>query len=239
MLVLLAAVSLIPVQGTVVMIHGAGGGGWECAKWRPVFAKAGWRVIDRDLLPVAGQYERTSFDDYVEQVVDWTPKEGKVVYVGASMGGILALKANEKRPADAIVLVNAVPPAGVGKRRGGEALPAIVRWANGPLKDTEVSMPDSDRQTILWAWKRWRDESGTVMNTIRDGVLAQKPKCPVLVVIGEADTDISPKDSRALAKWARADVKAYPKMSHVGPLLSKQASEVARTVELWLRHKAN
>lgn len=239
MLALLAVASLIPVQGTVVMIHGAGGGGWEYAKWKPVFVKAGWRVIDRDLVPVAGQYERTSFDDYVEQVVGWTPKEGKVVYVGASMGGILALKASEKCPADAIILVNAVPPAGVGKRRGGEPLPAIVRWANGPLKDTEVSMPDSDRKTILWAWKKWRDESGTVMNTIRDGVLSQKPKCPVLVVIGEADTDIHPTDSRALAKWAAAEVKSYPKMSHVGPLLSKRAGEVARMAERWIRRKTN
>lgn len=235
MLTLVVAATLIPVQGTVVMIHGAGGGGWEYAKWKPVFEKAGWRVVDRDLLPVGGQYERTSFDDYVEQVVAWTPKEGKVVYVGASMGGILALKANEKRPADAIVLVNAVPPAGVSKPRGGEPLPAIVRWANGPLKDTEVSMPDSDRKTILWAWKKWRDESGTVMNTIRDGVVAKKPQCPVLVVIGEADTDIAPADSRALAKWAGAEVKAYPKMSHVGPLLSTRAGEVARAVVRWLR----
>ncbi len=232
MVTLLATAFL--AKGTIVMIHGAGGGGWEYDKWVPVFEKRGWKVIHPDLRPTHGKYEQTKFRDYVQQVVDWTPKRGVVVYIGASMGGILALKANEKRPASAVVLVNSVGPKGVGEHKLTKPNPAVVRWANGPLKDTEDSMPDSDRETILWAWKRWRDESGSVMNEIRKGISAQKPKCPVMVVLGESDTDVPHATGLAMAKWANADLKSYPGMSHVGPLMSTRAVEVATGVADWL-----
>ncbi len=226
---ILSALTLA-TKTTVVMIHGAGGGGWEYDLWRPVFEKAGYRVINRDLIPVKGGYAKTGFDDYVKQVLEWTPKHGKVVYVGASMGGILALKAYEKHPAQAVVLVDSVCPAGIGDHSKKPDNPPVVRWANGPLKDTEDAMPDSDRKTVLWAWRKWRDESGGVMNTIRAGVKAAKPTCPTFVVLGEKDTDIPHADGLQLATWANAKVKSYPDMSHVGPLLSTRARVVAQDV---------
>jgi pimeloyl-ACP methyl ester carboxylesterase len=233
MLALLAGLLLAP-QGTVVMIHGAGGGGWEYDLWKPVFEKAGWQVIARDLVPTKKGLAKTTFDDYLKQVVSWCPKDGRVVLIGASMGGILALKAAEKVHPERIVLVNSVPPLGVGSLKKGPQAPPIMRWANGPLKDTEDAMPDSDRKTVLWAWKRWRDESGQVMNAIRKGIPARRPDCPTLVVIGESDTDIPPKTSHALAVWAGATAFSYPQMSHVGPLMSKRAQKVAQKVLGWI-----
>jgi pimeloyl-ACP methyl ester carboxylesterase len=237
MVLLLATSLFLAPKGTVVMIHGAGGGGWEYDKWKPTFQRAGWVVIAKDLLPTKGKYEQTQFQDYVNQVVASAPKTGKLIYIGASMGGILALKANEKRPADAVILINSVAPKGVASMKIGEPLPSVVRWANGPLKDTEDSMPDSDRKTILWAWKLWRNESGAVMNAIRAGIEARKPKCPTLVMIGENDTDVSPEKSRLLAKWAGADVETYRGMSHVGPLLSTAAEHVANDALVWLANR--
>ena len=239
MLSILAATLITSSQGTVVMIHGAGGGGWEYDKWKPVFQKVGYKVISRDLVPTKGKYENTTFKDYVEQVLSWTPKNEKVIYVGASMGGILALKANEIHSAAALVLVDSVPPKGVGETKEQKPNPPVVKWANGPLKDTEDAMPDSDRKTILWAWKRWRDESGLVMNDIHAGIEAKKPTCPVLVVLGEADTDVPHANGLALAKWAGAEVISYPSMSHVGPLMSTKAAQVAHFVSRWLLRKMN
>jgi hypothetical protein len=95
-------------------------------------------------------------------------------------------------------------------------------------------MPDSDRETILWAHKLWRDESGLVVRALRAGVDAKKPTCPVLVVISLHDTDVRPELSRKVAAWANADSIEYAGMSHVGPLLSTRAREVATTVEAWL-----
>lgn len=232
---LAVATSGSTAQGTVVMIHGAGGGGWEYDLWKPVFEKAGWKVVNKDLVPVNGDYAKTEFEDYLRQVLTWTPKSGRVVLVGASMGGILAIKAAEIERVDAVVLVNSTTPKGVGPARNpGAPVPPIMRWANGPLKDTEDAMPDSDRKTILWAWKRWRDESGAVMNSIRSGINAHPPKCPTLCVLATADTDVPFARGVALADWAKADVFTYRGMSHVGPLMSTRATEVAQSVLHWL-----
>jgi pimeloyl-ACP methyl ester carboxylesterase len=216
--------ALAPI--TVVMIHGAGGGGWEYDKWRPIFEKKGWNVINRDLVPAHGSYAHTTLANYVSQVVSWCPKEGCVVLIGASMGGRLALEAAPKIHPIAIVLVNSVPPEGNYPRK----FPPVVKWANGPLKDTIDSMPDSDEWTIKWAWKRWRDESGPVMEQLSKGGKVENPRCPVVVVIGEKDTDVPPALSRKMAERFKATVLSYPGMSHVGPLMSKSAEKVAQDV---------
>ena len=234
MLTALIGLSLLAPKATVVMIHGAGGGGWEYDLWKPVFEKAGYRVVARDLLPAVGGLTATRFEDYLRQVQMWRPVSGKVILVGASMGGLLAMKSAELESPIAMVLVNSTTPAGVGPLRKGALAPPVIRWANGPLRDTEISMPDSDRKTILWAWKKWRDESGAVLNEIRKGIPVRKPSCRTLVVIGEKDTDILPSTSRRLAKWAGAEVLTYPGMSHVGPLMGTRARKVAGDTVAWL-----
>ncbi|HZP81980.1 MAG TPA: alpha/beta fold hydrolase [Chthonomonadaceae bacterium] len=222
-------------EDVVVMIHGAGGGGWEYDRWRPVFVRAGWSVIAPDLQPVKAGLAATTFADYVRQVRAWVPRERRrLALVGASLGGILALKAAESLHPDAVVLVNSVPPAGVGASRARKRYPEIVRWANGPLQETRDAMPDSDEATILWAHPRWRDESGAVLNAVAQGIAVRKPACPTLVVLGERDTDIPPATGLALARWAGADVQLYAATSHVGPLLGRRAEEIAAAVRQWV-----
>lgn len=234
MLTALIGLSLLAPKATVVMIHGAGGGGWEYDLWKPVFEKAGYRVVARDLLPAVGGLGATRFEDYLRQVQMWRPVSGKVILVGASMGGLLALKSAELETPFAMVLVNSTTPAGVGPKRKGALAPPVIKWANGPLRDTEISMPDSDRKTILWAWKKWRDESGAVLNEIRGGIPVKKPKCRTLVVIGEMDFDIPPESSKQLALWAKAQTFGYGGVSHVGPLMGKRAKEIAGHIVAWL-----
>lgn len=217
---------------TVIMVHGAGGGGWEYRFWAPIFQKAGYRVIARDLLPARGGLAKTTADDYLRQIVAWCPaRRGRLVLVGASMGGPLALAAAQRLRADAVVLVNSVPEIGMPKRKTS---PKVVRWANGPFKDTLDSMPDSDDMTKLFAWRRWRDESGAVLNRLAAGLRPRRLACPILLVISGRDTDIAPALSRATARRLRADVKTYPQASHVGPLLGHDAPKVATMAVKWL-----
>lgn len=225
---------VVLAKPTVVMVHGAGGGGWEYVVWKRAFEAAGYPVVARDLVPARGGLARTTFEDYVGQVLSWIPRR-RFVLVGASMGGALALRAAEGRSPVAVVLVNSVAPAGVGKRQPFEPSLAVIRWAHGPLKDTLEAMPDSDETMVQFAWPRWRDESGSVMDALRRGVACRRPPCPSLVVIGEADGDVPPSNSRALASWAGAAVHSYRGMSHVGPLMSRRAGEVAGAVVEWLR----
>jgi len=225
---LVAAIAL-SVKPVAIMIHGAGGGGWEYDLWRPVFEKAGWEVVAKDLVPAKGGLKSTRLDDYLHQVEATCPKDRPFVLIGASMGGPIALKVAEKTHPSAVVLVNAVPSSGTGAKK----YPDVIRWANVPLKDTLDSMPDSDEATIRKAWKLWRDESGAVLRSISAGVHARKPACPVLVIIGTKDTDVPPATGRAVAKSYGADLIEYAGMSHVGPLLSTRAAEVAGTVATW------
>ncbi len=232
-------ISSFPVagpKGGVLMIHGAGGGGWEYDFWKPIWEEAGFKVAAPDLMPVEAGLAETKFEDYVKQVVDAARDLPKpVILVGASMGGILAIKAAEQIDVDAIVLINSVSPAGVGKRSDRPPLPPIIEWANGPIEDTRASLPDGDEATIQWAHPQWRDESGAVLNAIREGIEARPPKVPVLVVIGSDDTDITPEQSRALAKWAKADVLEFAGVSHIGPLMGRRRAEIARTVADWVK----
>lgn len=220
-----------------IMIHGAGGGGWEYARWQPVFTAAGYQVIANDLGSAAGGLHTTTFDDYYQQVRDWLPSTGRIILIGASMGGLLALKMAEIVQPTALVLVNSVPPAGVGTPRTSKSYPAVVRWANGPLEETRSALFDSDEATIQWAWPRWRDESGAVLNAMAAGLPVQPPPCPTLVVLSEQDSDIPYQTGLALATWAGADLLLYHGMSHVGPLLSRRAGEVAQMVVTWCQER--
>ncbi len=218
------------------MIHGAGGGGWEYKFWKSEFEARGYRVIAPDLLPVAGDYAKTKFEDYVDQIVKAGGKTPDVL-IGASMGGVLVMKAAEKlRPKALVVVCSTLPKGVLDTAVAKEPSPPVLRWKGGPYKDTVDSMPDSDEATRKFAWPRWRDESGSVMNTIRAGVTITKPKCPVLVVIPESDDTIPPDHQQKLAGFLGADSLRFKGMSHVGPLLSKRAKEVARAVLTWLKN---
>ena len=217
---------------TVIMVHGAGGGGWEYRFWRPIFEKAGWRVVARDLVPASGGLARTRVGDYLRQVASWAPRRHRrLVLVGASMGGPLALALSRRLGAEATVLVNPVPPSGMARRPA----PPVVRWAHGPYADTVAAMPDSDEATRRLAWPRWRDESGAVLDALAHGLRPRRPSGRILVVVSGKDTDVPPALSRATARRLRADVLTLPQASHVGPLLGTGAPKVAASVLRWLR----
>ena len=227
----------------MVAVHGAGGGGWEWDFWKAAAkAEAVAAFVAPDLEPAAGGLSETTFDDYAKQVRAWVAGasgagSSRPVLVGASMGGVLALYAAQTiRPA-AVILVSSVPPLGVqtGKPRPPADYPAVVKWANGPYKETRDAMPDSDEKTRRWAWKKWRDESGAVMNALAKGVQVPKPTCPVLCILGASDTDVSHQSGLALAEWANADVHIYRGMSHVGPLIGTRAPAVFRAALNGLR----
>ncbi|QYK54593.1 MAG: alpha/beta hydrolase [Fimbriimonadaceae bacterium] len=217
----------------VVMVHGAGGGGWEYDFWRLVWEKAGFQVSTPDMMPRNNDYAQTTFTDYLTQTKNAAKNKRPLVLVGASMGGILVLRAAETLKPDAIVLINSTSPLGVNSPKGGNLLPPIVVWENGPIQDTRDSLPDGDEKTVQWAHPKWRNESGAVLNTIRAGVRANPPACPVLVVIGLEDTDIPPANSMNLAKWANADIHSYAGTSHIGPLMGLRRKEIAKAAVDW------
>ena len=222
-----------------VCVHGAGGGGWEWGVWARVFAAQGIRVHAPDLQAAEGGLVATRFEDYRDQVLahcrDALPSGCRLVLVGASLGGLLALSAAVQAQASALVLVNPMVPAGLVARAPGESYPAIVRWGRErSLAGTRRSMPDADDAATMYALRRWRDESGAVLEQARNGIAVDPPRCPTLVLSGELDDDVPPTLSRALAVRCAADFERLPQCSHLGPLLGVRAALVAERAASWV-----
>lgn len=238
MLLPLLTFTLEQSKPVAVMIHGAGGGGWEYHYWRPVFEKAGFRVVAPDMMPSSHGLAETTFDDYVEQVVKAAGKSPDVL-IGASMGGSLVLKAAETCKPKTLILVCTSIPAFPGRSSSTKepSYPAVVKWANGPFQDTVDSMPDSDAATHRFAHPKWRDESGKVLESISKGVSVKKPAVPTLLIIPESDDTVPPSEQQALANWIGADTHRYAGMSHVGPLFSRRRGEVAAAAVKWATNR--
>ncbi len=226
-----------------VFIHGAGGGGWEWQYWAICFSSAGW-ACHTPTLKGNGKTNlaEVTFLDYIKELtklIDSLPK--KPIIIGASMGGILAQKLAEQGKAEAIILVNSAPPKGVASASwptNNNDPAAIIKWSTeSTLKDTRDCMPEADEKTILWAHPQWRDESGKVIREIRAGISIKKRNisCPVLVIAGKNDKDITCEVSRAVSEFYDADYFAFAGVSHVGALLGKRYWEIASQVSVWIK----
>ena len=217
-----------------LLLHGAGGGGWEWNLWRGVLEAAGIRIAAPDLQPAAGGLTGTSFDDYRAQALaalQALPRPRAAV--GASLGGLLALACAGE--ADALVLVNPLPPAPWARRLPPRDWADLVPWQrDARLASTRRALPDADDAAALFAFRRWRDESGAVLRAAAVGIEVAAPACPVLCIASAHDEDVPPELTRELAREWRADLIVAPSSSHVGPLLGRGAAAVAAQVIAWL-----
>lgn len=221
---------------TMIFIHGAGGGGWEWRIWRAVFESRGWPALAPDLRPAAAGLVATTVEDYANQIEDCaTALPSPPVLIGASMGGLLVLKAAERVTAEALVLVNCIPPAGVpGWPAVARTFPDVITWSKTTLAATRKSLPDADEETVRWVHGKWRDESGQVLRALQAGVAIAPPRLPILVIAGMQDRDVPPDMSLKLAQSLAADLMCFDGVSHVGALLGRRASTMAGIVCDWL-----
>lgn len=217
-----------------LLVHGAGGGGWEWNVWRGVFEAAGIAVDAPDLQPVAAGLATTGLDDYVQQVraaLQALPRPRAVV--GASLGGLLALAVADV--ADAVVLVNPLPPVPWHASLPPRTWPDIVPWGrDARLEGTRRALPDAGEATVLFAFRRWRDESGAVLRAARHGVAIERPSCPVALIVSREDEDVPPAIAQAMAVAWRSDLLQTLSRSHVGPLLGREAAGIAAQAVEWM-----
>jgi len=219
---------------SALLIHGGGGGGWEWNRWCGVLAAHGLQVEAPDLQPAPAGLRATAFDHYLAQVraaLQALPQPRALV--GASLGGLLAALAADA--ADALVLVNPLPPAPWHAALPERPWPDVVPWRrDARLASTRRAMPEADDATALYAFRRWRDESGAVLRTARAGVAVAKPCCPVLCIVSEQDEDVPASATLALAGAWATDLIRLPSAGHMAPLLGREAGDVARQAAAWL-----
>jgi alpha-beta hydrolase superfamily lysophospholipase len=158
----------------VVAVHGGGGGAWEWDTWRPEFEDRGIIFAAIDLEPKDGLYNSTTVEHYVDQIVSFAEKAAATAntnrvdaLIGASMGGVLVLKACHHLNPGVVVLVCSCLPFGVPSER--EALkeclsdsisasvptcfPPVMKWTDGNFEDTVACLPgngatDSEKDRI-------------------------------------------------------------------------------------------
>ncbi|MEP6634400.1 MAG: alpha/beta hydrolase family protein [Luteimonas sp.] len=219
---------------SALLIHGAGGGGWEWKVWRGVFDAAGIQTHAPDLQPSARGLAETTLEEYASQVataLQHLPHPRALI--GSSIGGLLAAMTADA--ADALVLINPIPPSPWQAQLPQREWPDVVPWQrDARLTGTRRALPDSDDATALYAFRHWRDDSGAVMRAAQAGVAVEKPACPVLCIASRVDDDVPPALTQALALEWGASLLRVPAISHVGPLLGRGASAVALQAVSWL-----
>lgn len=223
------------MSGTAVLVHGAGGGGWQWQAWSAALARLGLAVLAADLRPAAAGLAATTLDDYQAQVDAWCAGAGPApVLVGASLGGLLALRAAAHCRAAALVLVNPVPPAGVRPWPAFPERPAVVAWSRSPLSSTLRALPGAPLAHGREIHGRWRDESGLALAQAAAGAGWTAPDCPVLVLAGADDADIPAASSLALAATLGGAGLVLPGQGHLTPLLGPRAAATATLAADWL-----
>lgn len=217
-----------------LLVHGAGGGAWEWNLWRGVWQAQGIETDALDLQPAPAGLAATALHDYLTQVraaLHALPRPRALV--GASLGGLLALLAADD--ADALVLVNPLPPAPWHAQLPAREWPEVVRWqGDARLASTRRAMTDADDASALFAFRHWRDESGAVLREAHAGIAVRKPDCPILLIASVQDDDVPPAAIAAMADtWDISRLRAVS-TSHVGPLLGRRATDVATQAVAWL-----
>ena len=221
----------------ILLIHGAGGGAWEWNVWLRVLAARGLIAHAFDLMPVGVGPSVTTLADYRAQVAAVAAAmDAPPVLVGASLGGLLAAMVAAQVRAPALVMINPLPPSPWNLTLPVQSKSApVISWANrASIASTRRALPDADETTCEFAWRRWRDESGAVVDAARGGVVVERPPCPLLVMASEADEEVPVSVSVALACEWDGSLLRLPACSHVGPLLGRRAAAHAGLVLAWL-----
>lgn len=224
-----------PSRPTALFIHGAGGGPWEWCLWEPVFDRRGWHCERLCLEPAGSGLMHTTLADYEQQLRARIGALGDCVLVGASLGGLLALRAAEMPQVRALVLVNSVPPGGLGGWPAHRHVyRGLVPWSEGRLASTRRHLPDAGERMVRFAHRRWRDESARVMQAMERGVAVTPTPKPVLVLAGSQDSVVPPRISRRVAAWTGGDCHIAHGATHLGSLLGTHAPDMARRAAGWL-----
>ncbi len=237
----------------LLFVHGELAGSWVWERYLHHFAGRGW---EGHALNLRNHYwsqtaDPTTLDmgTYTEDVIAAMERLGPgVVAVGHGMGGLLVLKAIERAPVGAYVLVAPEPP----KELREVARPHIVRdvpdvygrselgWETLPEKlireHRDLTLADVLRIQHLLGQKPF--ESGRARRQILNGVSVDKaalPDVPRLVIGGGLDTYIPEPEVEQLSEWLDAPYEPFGAHSHYGLVLGEQSYlQVAETLRGFL-----
>ena len=237
----------------LLFVHGELAGSWAWERFLGYFAGRGWEGhalnLRNHFWSQTAEPEELSFESYVEDVGAAMDRLGpNVVAVGHGMGGLLIMKAAERRPIAGLILI-------------ASELPRDLRRPSQPHEIRDV--PDVYGRSLLgwetlpeWLQRDHRDltlddirriqhllgekphESGRARRTMLRGVvvdLARLPDVPRLVIAAGLDRAVDLEATEQLATLLGAQYEPFGAHSAYGLILGEQGfGQVADSIRGFL-----
>ena len=237
----------------LLMVHGELGGSWVWERYLGYFAGRGWEGHALNLRnhhwSSTADPAELSFETYTEDVVAAMDRLGpNTVAIGHGLGGLLVLKAAERMPIAALILISPEPPRDLREPVRPHELReipdaygrSVVGWETLPERlqrdDRDLTIEDVLRIQHLMGQKP--HESGQARRQMLAGVPVD-PRAvldvPRLVIGGGLDRTVPLDDSERVAEWMDAQFEPFGAHSHYGLVLGEQSfQQVAETIRGFL-----
>jgi pimeloyl-ACP methyl ester carboxylesterase len=237
----------------LLMVHGELGGSWVWERYLGYFAGRGWEGHALNLRnhhwSSTADPAELSFETYTEDVVAAMDRLGpNTVAIGHGLGGLLVLKAAERLPIAALILISPEPPRDLREPVRPHELREIpdaygrslVGWETLPERlqrdDRDLTIEDVLRIQHLMGQKP--HESGQARRQMLAGVPVD-PRAvmdvPRLVIGGGLDRTVPVDDSERVAEWMDAQFEPFGAHSHYGLVLGEQSfQQVAERIRGFL-----
>ena len=237
----------------LLFVHGELAGSWAWERFLGYFAGRGWEGHALNLRnhhwSQTADPADLSFESFVDDVGAAMDRLGpNVVAVGHGMGGLLVLKAAERRQISGLILIASEPPGDIREPTPPHLIrevpelfgPSLLGWATLPERlqrdHRDLTLADVLRIQHLMGQKP--HESGRARRTMLRGVRVDPSRLaavPRLVVGGGFDRTVSLDESERLAAWLDAEFEPFGAHSHYGLILGEEGfSQVADSIRGFL-----
>jgi pimeloyl-ACP methyl ester carboxylesterase len=237
----------------LLFVHGELTGSWVWERYLSYFASRGWEGHALNLRnhywSQTADIAATDFESYVEDVVSVMEKVGpNTVCVGHGMGGLLILKAAERHPVGAIILLDSELPRDLRPPVRPHELREIpdiygrdhIGWETLPEKlqrdNRDLTIDDVIRLQHLFGQKPY--ESGIAKREILEGIAIDRARLagvPILVVGAGLDGTSSATGAERLADWLGGTHEPFGAHSHYGLIIGEESfQQVADGVRAFL-----
>ncbi|MEO5965812.1 MAG: alpha/beta fold hydrolase [Candidatus Limnocylindrales bacterium] len=237
----------------LLFVHGELGGSWVWERYLHHFAGRGWEGhalnLRNHFWSQTADPATLDIESYTEDVVAAIERLGPgTVAIGHGLGGLLVLKALERVPVSAYVLIAPELP----KEVRDSVRPLVVRdvpdaygraalgWETLPERlqreHSDLTLADVLRIQHLLGQKAF--ESGRAKRQVLQGVPVDRsalPDVPRLVIGAGLDAYIPADEVEGLADWLGAPYEPFGAHSHFGLVLGEQSYlQVAETLRAFL-----
>ena len=237
----------------LLMVHGELGGSWVWERYLGYFAGRGWEGHALNLRnhhwSSTADPAELSFETYTEDVVAAMDRLGpNTVAFGHGLGGLLVMKASERMPLAAVILISPEPPRDLREPVRPHELReipdaygrSVVGWETLPerLQRDARDLTIEDVLRIQHLMGQKPHESGQARRQMLAGVPVD-PRAvmdvPRLVIGGGLDRTVPLDDSERVAEWINAQFEPFGAHSHYGLVLGEQSfQQVAETIRGFL-----